>query len=189
MPGLRLVEGPETEPLELDELKEHLRMTETTPEQDRDLGRKLTAARRWVEARTGLALLPQTWEYWFDAFPGYYGVPYAAYLDIPKAPLISVDAVSSYDEDNVATVFDDAGYVVDVVRGRVLLNADTSWPSDVRRHQAGLIEFTAGFADIDSIPPDVVQAVAEYAGYLWDGDPEALARAEELVARHELVTA
>lgn len=187
MPGLRLVSGPTEEPLTVEEVKGHLRLHDLNASEEPDLIRKIKAARAWVERRTSLALLSQVWAYWFDAFPSVY------YIDIPKAPIISIDSVTSYDEGNAATVFSPLLYATDVVRSRVLLNAVEEWPYDVRRHHSGVIQFTAGFGTApENVPDDLREAVAEMTGYFFydrEGLDPVPQKVLDIIAAHEMVSA
>jgi len=192
MPGLVLVTPPSVEPLSLQELKDHLRIRTATPvstedygSEDRDLVRKLSAARRWVEQRTGRALLASVWRYWFDAFPR------VGYLDLPKQPILSIASLTSHDTANAATVFSNSAYATDLIRGRLLLNDAYAWPTSVRRYQAGVVEFTAGYGTTAAdVPPDLVEAVAEMTGYFYydrEGIDPVPQKVLDLVATYELV--
>lgn len=192
MPGLQLVAGATVQPLTVEQVKNHLRITASDVALNLDLERKLKAATRWVESRTGRALLSQSWRYWFDTFPSYGAHGYSV-IEIPKAPILSIETVSSYTSENVLTLFDADGYVTDLTRGRVLLNDGSTWPTDVRRYQGGVIAFTAGYgATADDVPADLVEAVAEMVGYMHydrEGIDPVPQKALDLIAAYELVAA
>ena len=65
-------------------------------------------------------------------------------IEVPRLPLASVASITSYDEDDAATVMSSGDYRADTATGRIVLNDDATWPSDLRRHNAGVIRFTAG---------------------------------------------
>jgi uncharacterized phiE125 gp8 family phage protein len=161
MPALQLISGPVDEPLTLEELKAHLRISGSDTLQDSDLLRKLQAARRFVEDRTG-PLLSQQWAQWFDAFSG-------GYIELSKRPILTVDSVSSVDDDDAETVLVAADYYyTDVLLGRVVLRSSASWPTDIREYNAVKVLYTAGYGTTpDSVPPALVEAVAEMAGFLY----------------------
>lgn len=188
---LQLVVGPADEPVTLDELKAHLRAPSTSNDDD-DMTRKIAAARRWFEKRTGLALISQQWAYIFDTFPSWCHGP--RYLELEKAPIISVDSILSYDADNTETELDDAGYLADVASfpGRVLLNDGVSWPTDVRAHTAGKVLFTAGYGDAEDVPDDIKEAILQMAAYLYidrEGIGPIPAQVTATADAYELVTA
>ncbi|NDC98941.1 MAG: phage gp6-like head-tail connector protein [Betaproteobacteria bacterium] len=64
----RCVVPPATEPLSLDEVKEHLRIDSSA--EDALLQMYMEAAREICEHHTARALITQTWETTFDRFPG-----------------------------------------------------------------------------------------------------------------------
>ncbi|NDA93971.1 MAG: hypothetical protein EBX90_11955, partial [Betaproteobacteria bacterium] len=59
---------PATEPLSLEEVKEHLRIDSSA--EDALLQMYIEAARKVCEHNTARALITQTWETTFDRFPG-----------------------------------------------------------------------------------------------------------------------
>jgi len=66
-PSSRCVVPPTTEPLSLDEVKEHLRIESSA--EDALLQVYIEAAREICEHNTSRVLVTQTWESVFDAFP------------------------------------------------------------------------------------------------------------------------
>jgi uncharacterized phiE125 gp8 family phage protein len=179
------IAGPAVDPLSLQEIKDHLRITVDDAQQDADLSRKLKAATRYIEDQVG-PLITQTWEYWRDGFPA------RTYIDIPKRPILSIDEISSLDDDDVETILVAAdAYYTSLPRGRILLRPDVSWPTDVRLYRSVRIQFTAGYGPTpDDVPDDLREAVAEMTGYLFydrEGiDPIPL-KVREIIAGHEPV--
>jgi uncharacterized phiE125 gp8 family phage protein len=159
MPGWQLISGPAIEPLSLDELKAHLRITNADASRDADLFRKLKAARRYVEDRTG-PLLEQQWAMWSDDFP-------SSYFDIPRRPILSVDGLFSIDDDGVETEVDaEDTYYTDLYLGRIFLRTGAVWPTLYRTYQGAKVLVTLGYgATPDAVPPALVEAVAKMTAH------------------------
>ena len=96
------------------------------------------AASRQLEKDTARTPVNTVYDLAIERFPE------ERYIEVPRLPLASVASVTSYDEDDAATVMSSSDYRVDTATGRIVLNDDATWPSDLRRHNAGVIRFTAG---------------------------------------------
>ena len=135
-----LVTAPSIEPITLAEAKTHLRV-EVTDDDDYIEDLLIPSARWQVEHATSRALINTVFDVTFDRFPE------DRELTLPRWPLVSVTSVTSYDTSDVASTFAASKYLVDTANapGRVILNDGQSWPSDLRRRNAGVIRFTAGY--------------------------------------------
>lgn len=165
---LKLTAPPSPEPVSLAEAKAHLRVD--VADDDTLIGTLITAARQHVEAVTGRALMPQTWEYYIDAFPADGGA-----VEIPIAPLTGITKVSFADPTTGA--FSDAtltDYQVDMPageraqRGTVVPKTGKTWPSDVSTQpNSARFTFTAGYADAASVPAALKAAILLLVGDLY----------------------
>lgn len=100
----------------------------------------IEAARRQVEAHTGRTLINTTYDLTFDRFPS------ERSIELPRAPLVSVTHIKSRDADDVETTFAATDYKSEnTPHGRIYLDDDASWPTDLRTHNAGEIRFVAGY--------------------------------------------
>ncbi|MEM8987910.1 MAG: phage head-tail connector protein [Pseudomonadota bacterium] len=144
---------PAEEPLTLSDAKAHLRVDAS--DEDAYIADAVVAARRAVEARTGLTLITQTLTWTFDEFPE------GAVLALPAGPVQSVTAVRSYDADGVASVYGASNYTLDggAQTPRVVRKAGAVWPTPGRNALGGAVEFVAGFGAAAVVPEDLVQAV------------------------------
>jgi len=131
------------EPIDLTWGKQQLRVAPTATSEDNLIADAIAAARSYFEEQTGRQCLDAEWEYALD------GVPDEASIELPRAPLARVVAVTYDDADGVAQVFDAANYRVvssaltdtaaspsdplifddHCAPGRVDLVAGASWPS------------------------------------------------------------
>ena len=137
--------APGVEPLALSEAKSFLRIDNS--DQDTLITELIKTARQRVENDTGQSLINTTWDYWFDTFPT------ERSITVARVPLVSVTHVISYDEDDAASTLASSKYLVDVVQGRVALNNDDDWPSDLRAFNSGIIRFVAGYGTAGSDVP------------------------------------
>src|SRR5210317_493379 len=68
----KLVTGPASEPITLESVKDELRIDDTSD--DRYLEDLISEARQFIEYRTGLTFLPQTWRLSLDNWPNAHDV-------------------------------------------------------------------------------------------------------------------
>ena len=102
-----LTAPPAVEPLTLAEAKAHLRFDGDA--EDELIATLIAAARRHVEAATGLALIAQGWSHFLDRWPE------GPVVGLPLSPLIAIEEVRVYGEDDEAAVIDPAHYYADRV--------------------------------------------------------------------------
>lgn len=103
-----LITGPATEPVSLADVKAHLRVDGTA--EDDLLAAAIVAARTHVEAETRRQLIAQSWRVYLDEWPA------GRTIELPLAPLISVESVTLYDIVGAAQVLDPEAYRVDAAR-------------------------------------------------------------------------
>ena len=156
MLDLRLVTPPSGLVVELDIARQHLRQDQLA--EDVMIELYLQAAVQSVQDATGRALLPQTWELRLDEAPCHRSI------DLPMAPLLSVEAISFSGVPSL-----DATYTVAAPSGptcgpgRVTAIDGGSWPSG-----AAVIRFTAGYASADHVPAPLKAAVLLALGSLYE---------------------
>jgi uncharacterized phiE125 gp8 family phage protein len=103
-----LVSGPATEPVSLADVKAHLRVDGTT--EDDLIAAAIVAARTHVESETRRQLIAQSWRIYLDEWPS------GRTIELPLAPLMSVESVTLYDIVGAAQVMDPETYRVDAAR-------------------------------------------------------------------------
>ncbi len=92
---LVLTAGPAVEPVALAEAKAHLRVDGTA--EDTLVASLIITSRLHVEAAMGLALITQSWSWFFDAWPS------RPALELPLRPVQSIAAIRLYGENAVVT--------------------------------------------------------------------------------------
>lgn len=142
--------NPYTEPVTLDEVKDHLRMKEINDFDSQLLG-LITASREWVESYTARALVQQTWKCYLQDWPT------GDEFELPFPPLRSVTAIKYTDSDDDETTWDSDEYEVDTDSepGRIILAYGETWPSTTLHPKNPIeIEFVAGYDDDGLSPAD-----------------------------------
>lgn len=142
------------------------------------LTRLLTAARELVEEDAGLAIVERTWRQRLDQFPAC-----EDYIEIKRRPLQSVESITYQDADDAEQTWDDDEYTVDTDRTppAVLLGYDEDWPQTRDGRNAVTINFTAGYADADSVPALAKQAILLLTAH-WYAHPEAVGTVGQEIA-------
>lgn len=185
--GLAVTADPDSEPIEVGELKEHLRVDHDL--EDAKIASLGKAARQWAEKELDCSIAVQTWEMSLDRFPNLYWPDFnpctyaqeKEIIDLPRQPLL-------YDEDDedshpvTIQYVDTAGvlqtlatsdYQVDHRRrpARVAPAPAKYWPTTQEgRLRAVRVEYTAGF---ETLPADLKAGLLLLVGH-WYIHPEAV---------------
>ena len=147
--------APAAEPISTAQAKAFLRID--VSDQDTLIDELIASARTRVENDTGRSLITTTWDLTFDAFPTARAIP------MPRLPMASISSITSYDDDDSASTMSSSDYLVDTAGGRVILNDDADWPTDLRAHNGGVIRFVAGYGSSGSDVPEPLRL----ATYQW----------------------
>lgn len=169
MPSV-LVTPPAAEPVSLAETKAHLRVTHA--DEDILIGALIASARRIVEARSGLALLAQTWDCYRD------GWPQDGIVELPVSPLTAIAELAVYGEDDTKAAIDPSHYYADLASRppRLLLRGSRTWPPPGRALNGIAVTVEAGFGTASSdVPGPLRQAmlvlIAHWYEHRGDGEP------------------
>lgn len=172
--SLSLITPPIGEPVRVDDLKAHLRVSDSA--EDALIARLGRAARQTIETRHGLALVTQGWRRTLavEAHAGAL-VDHRA-IDLVPGPLIRVDQITASNGPLAA----DAFRVTTGLHGAVRLNR----PTGARQLT---IDFTAGFGGADDVPGDIRLAITMLTAHYFE-NREAV-RDDRLFAVPEAVSA
>lgn len=165
--GLTLLTAPAEEPISLAEAKLHLHVDEN--DEDTLISALIVTAREAAEARTGRALISQTWRYTAEIWPD------AGIIELPRPNLISVQAISYLDFAGVRQTLaaDDCQVVTDGLLGTVLPAYGTGWPACRITTGSIRIDYTAGYGAAAAVPQSI-KAWMLLALATWYAQREAL---------------
>lgn len=172
--GRVLVEAPESEPVSLDEAKNHSRVdSDLTADDSLIEDTLIPSAREYLERQTRRQLVTATWKLYLDNFPEWE-------IELPLPPLQSVDEVKYVDLDGVMQTLDEDAYEVDVSScpGRLAPAYGEVWPASREKMGAVEITFTAGYGEPADVPASLRRAILELVAHAYRNreavDPESL---------------
>lgn len=157
---LDLVTAPALEPLTLDEVKDHLRLTGSA--EDPLLDGLIVAARQSVETHLSRALLTQTRKLWLDRWPR------AARIELPRPPAQTVTSITYLDADGVEQTLSTSLYAVYGAQATPGQDAEVayiepaygqSWPSVYAVPESIRVTYVCGWLTVGAIPQPIRQAM------------------------------
>lgn len=173
----QLLAPPARYPLSIDEAKSQLNIIET-PDWDARIAGLIAAATSYVENYTGRALITRGYKGFLDHWPRLaevsgmaqdYGAPgpwpepsawlTRRWVEIPRPPLQAISAVTTFDDDDNATVWDVSSYYVDTSStvGRLVRRRDACWPPVCRAANGIEIQWTSGYGDSPGDTPEPIR--------------------------------
>lgn len=162
--SLQRIEGPDEEPLTLDELKAHLRVIHRN--EDALIEGYLQAARELVEKLTGAALITQRWQLRLDAF--------RPCIDVWLFPVQRIEKIEYINSTNERTEFDlDQARLLADKPARIVPVHGERWPATLTVPGAVQITLKAGWEDPEAVPMPFRQAILLLAGH-WYANREAV---------------
>lgn len=175
--SLILVTAPATEPISLDEVKSHLRVT--SDQDDLLLDGLIRAARQHVEGRDGWlgrTLVTQTWDLKLERFPSGEDFPNDAWpravaIRVPLPPLQTITSVKYLDTAGVEQTITSTEYVVHVSEepGLIVPAYGKTWPSIRLEPGAVRIRFVAGYgATADLVPEPLKLALKAFVAHFYE---------------------
>lgn len=160
---LTLITGPEMEPLDLSQVKRHLRFTSTS--EDTLLDGWIAAARQYFEEMTSRQIMAATWELWLDGFP--FGPTFGPNnrIELPRPALLAVQGISYVGSDGTLVTLDPTTYTVmapsgpQASPGWVQLTYGSAWPVTQFVSGAVRVRFQAGYGSAPGDVPELVRQV------------------------------
>lgn len=158
----RLVTAPATEPVTLAEAKAHLRLEHDLD--DTYVTTLIQAARQHAEEVCWRGMISQTWEVVLSAFPS------CDSLELPHGALASITSVTYTDTDGDSQTLSTDVYEADTVSvpGRIRLKYGQSWPGSRTQWDAVRIQYVVGWADADSVPAPLKQAILLLVSQMYE---------------------
>jgi len=180
MAGLTVNTAPTQEPVTLQEVKEYLRVDDSTDE--RIIRPFIETARRFCEEHTGRALMTQTLTLFLDAFEdmedplwegmrtGPYINYYKNYVVLPRSPVASVTHVKTFDDADTETTLAATKYYVDNARepARIVLRTGETFPTALRVANAIEVKYVAGYTSQYNVPEPLRLGILQHIAYLYE---------------------
>lgn len=135
-----------TDPVTLDEAKQHLRITHS--DEDAYIASLLIAAYQVAQDFCQCIIPLQTFEGKIDRFP--------CEIRLPRDPVVSVESIKYFDTSGVETTLDPSAYHLSKspLKSTIKPAYNTSWPDTQSGFDKVTIAFTAGYAE----PPENMKA-------------------------------
>lgn len=174
--GLSLITAPAVDAIELDDVLNHLRVTQ---DQDKAQVQKLiSSATTYQEDIERRAFITQTWDYFLDDFPGAFG-----HLEIPNPPLQSVTSITYIDQNEDSQTLAASKYIVDAVAepGRIMPAIGESWPSTASKFNVVTIRFVAGYGNNPASVPDKTKHALRLLVGHWFENREATGASQKQI--------
>lgn len=178
----RLITDPSVEPVSVDDLKAHSRVT--LNDEDAVIAGYISAAREYIEGQTGRALAIQTREASFDEFlarhrsphhrpvhgfinqmmPGYIR-QFNDVIHLGLSPLISVESVKYLDEYGVEQVLDQSNYIANVRSepGTIQPAIGKQWPATASIVDSVRVTYVCGY----ETPPAILRQAILFLAAHW----------------------
>jgi uncharacterized phiE125 gp8 family phage protein len=170
---IQVVTPPASEPLTLAEVKEFLRVDHS--DDDATLAIFITAARQLCESYTRLALLPTTFEEYFDEFPEYTGT-YKDEIRLSRSPVSAVTYVKYIDGNETTITASASDYKTDLISQPARISPDNGWFGTYETINAVFIRYVAGYANAASVPAPLKHGMLLVIGDMYENRTDSVKR-------------
>lgn len=156
---LVLSEPPLSEPVTLAELKDHLRLDHNG--EDALLNSLISTARQYLEQRTSLALIDQSWRLCLDHWPN------GNCVMLHKSPVQTIDNIEQFDIDGLPQTLSSASMLLDGKSkpARLYVGAQSAPGQAINGIE---ITFTAGFGTASDVPDTLKRAILIHAAHMYE---------------------
>jgi len=170
---IQIVTQPASEPLTLAEVKEFLRVDHS--DDDATLAIFITAARQLCESYTRLALMPTTFEEYFDEFPTATGT-FKDEIRLSRSPVSAVTYVKYIDGNDTTITTSASDYKTDLVSRPARISPDNGWFGTYDTINAVFVRYVAGFADAASVPAPLKHGMMLVIGDMYENRTDSVKR-------------
>ena len=170
---IQIVTPPASEPLTLAEVKEFLRVDHS--DDDATLAIFITAARQLCESYTRMALLPTTFEEYFDDFPQYTGT-FKDEIRLSRSPVSAVTYVKYIDGNETTITADAAEYKVDTISRPARISPDNGWFGTYETINVVFVRYVAGFANAGAVPAPLKHGMMLVIGDMYENRTDSVKR-------------
>jgi len=170
---IQIVTQPASEPLTLAEVKEFLRVDHS--DDDATLAIFIKAARQLCESYTRLALMPTTFEEYFDEFPTATGT-FKDEIRLSRSPVSAVTYVKYIDGNDTTITTSASDYKTDLVSRPARISPDNGWSGTYDTINAVFVRYVAGFADAASVPAPLKHGMMLVIGDMYENRTDSVKR-------------
>jgi len=142
--GLKVKTPPKVEPVDINDIKEHLRITNA--QEENYLETLVAAARETCEKQSNRSYVEQTLVATFNDWPEF---P----IELPRPPVQSVEKIEYKDKDGILTIWNSDNYIVDNYSfiPKIYKDYNAELPNvELAKVNAIQITYIAGYASDDS---------------------------------------
>lgn len=160
--AIRIIQDAGNEPIDLDKVKEHLRVEKEDTYEDGLIESYILSARETLENFTRRSLATKTYMLTLDRFSG-------PEIRLPNPPVQSIESFNTVGKNGDATEVNPDSYILDnhSIPARVVLKHGHNWPSNLQQINAVQITYTAGYSKSD-IPKPLGQALLMLASHMYE---------------------
>jgi uncharacterized phiE125 gp8 family phage protein len=179
--NIYLVTAPTIEPIEINDLKLHLRIELDETDEDEYLEGLITAAREQVEDITHRAILTQTWKYYLESWPkeNFIKLPFGNLQSDPTGtPVVAAPIIIWKDTAGTPTTLTlTTDYLVEKNGegiGRIVLPYGEVWPSGTLYPSLPIsIQYICGWTTAALVPFQIKAAIKMICADLYEmrGEP------------------
>ncbi len=158
--SLTIVTKPTVEPVSIDMVKQHSRIT--TNDDNAYLLNLIKAAVEDVEDYTRRALITQTWDWKMDG-----GL---RDMRTPKGKLQSVSSISYIDDNGDSQTLSSSVYTVDTDSepGRIVLAYDQTWPTTRDVVNNVTVRIVVGYGGVTAVPKGIVSYILNLVDHCYE---------------------
>ena len=168
------------------EAKAHLRVSGSG--EDGLIDTYVLAITKAIENYTGRRLISQVWDLWLNGIPLDHGqeawwdgvregrkssiMKQSRNISLLVGPVSAVTHVKTYSDTDAESTMSSTNYFVDTQSspGRLCLDYNATWPTNLRAHNAVNVRFTAGYGTTAaSVPMDIITAAKLMLMPLYEG--------------------
>lgn len=161
----------------IEEFKAHARIV--AEDEDSYIDGLLRASTEKAEQYTGRSFLTKTFKLYLDNFPAVKRHPDGRIDDrfeIRKGPVQSIESINYVNDDGSTVELAESEYLTALksVPARVVSAYQKAWPSTRAIPEAVIVEFKAGYGEMDDVPNQIKQALKLIAQTWYDHRGEAM---------------
>lgn len=167
--GLKRTALPASEPVTLADIKAHCRIEVSTD--DALVAALISAAREYIERRTGMAMVTQTWVMTFDDWP-------EDEIELPVYPVQSISSITYVDTDGATQTLSGSIYQLDATGdpATVSLAYGQTWPPARDQEASITLTFVAGYtgSGANVMPDGLKHAIRMLVGHWYENRETAI---------------